>query len=72
MYGWGMGWIGMLVQLLIIAGVIYFIVSLFKKDEKGGGNQDTAEAILRERFARGEISEEEYKRMQEVLKRSHS
>lgn len=69
-YGWGMGWVGMLIQLLIIAGVIYFLVSLLKKDRLLVQNsKDNAETILRERFARGEITQEEYEQMREVLKK---
>ncbi|GAX91635.1 hypothetical protein EFBL_3325 [Effusibacillus lacus] len=70
MMGWGMGWISLLVQLFLIAGVIYFLVNLLKKDgySNNRGSFHNAEMILSERYARGEISEEEYKRMREVLR----
>lgn len=68
---WGMGWIGMIVQLVIIVGVIYLLVSLFRKDNIVGrsNNVPDAESILRERFARGEITQEEYERMRDVLQK---
>ena len=67
-YGFGMGWIGMLVHLFIIVGVIYLVVKLVVGDMGTRRNEKTAEKILAERFARGEITDEEYKRMKEVLR----
>ncbi len=67
-YGFGMGIFGMLINLLIIVGVIYLIIRLVKNDGTKRGNEQTADLILAERFARGEITDEEYKRMKKVLK----
>jgi putative membrane protein len=60
MMGWGWGW-GMIFNtilwVLIVGFVIYAVLSLITKPfEK---KEDPALQILRERFARGEISKEE-------------
>ena len=73
-YGGGMGGFFMIfVWILIIAGLVMLIKSLM-----GGGGHDSgarpgpvdesAEEILKKRYARGEISEEEYKRMLDNLR----
>lgn len=66
--GFGLGLLGMIIQLLTIVGVIYFVISLFRRNSEGSSD-DRADAILRERFVRGELSEEEYKRMRSALKK---
>ena len=69
----GSGWLGMLPMLLfwgaLVALLTWLIISIFSSlftgdgREKGSGaSRDAAEATLRERFARGEISAEEYQR----------
>ncbi|UOF92297.1 SHOCT domain-containing protein [Fodinisporobacter ferrooxydans] len=63
--GFGLGWIWMLLPLLLIVGVVYFIIKGTKSDKAEAEFQSVA--ILKERFARGEISEEEYKRMKNIL-----
>lgn len=74
-YGIGWGWMMLLntiIPLVIIVAVVMFILSWLKKDNftrKGGDLSNKAEEILRERFAKGEISVEEYERMKEVLRK---
>lgn len=77
MTGWagGWGWVGMtlmmLVWVVVLALMIYAVVRL-----TGGASQrrepadDTsrAEGILRERYARGELSEEEYRKARDTLR----
>lgn len=62
-----MGWLGGLVQLLLLIAVIYLVVLLIKKvnDKSETGRQ--VESILKERFARGEITEDEYNKMKKIL-----
>lgn len=60
-----MGLFSMIIQLLFWVVVIYIAVKLFKKYSNGLGDskvtEDTAMAILRERFAKGEIDAEEFR-----------
>lgn len=61
MHGWGfamgLGWI---IPLLLI-GVLLYYISNTKKDEL------SAKEILDKRYAKGEIDEQEYKRMRALL-----
>ncbi len=59
-------WIGLLVL------VAWIVTRLFPRRRDGGGtgpaSRDPAEEILRERFARGEISTDEYQRSLQILR----
>lgn len=62
-YGWGtgmgIGWIFMLAfWILIIAGVVYLIRALAGGERRTTG--ETALDILKKRYAKGEISKEEF------------
>jgi len=67
MYGFGSG--GVLMGLLII--VIIVVVAYFIFKRRGAfGSTSTAETpleILKKRYAKGEISEEEYEKMKKNL-----
>jgi putative membrane protein len=55
----------------LVAVVVWLVVRVFPKvrrDEQLGVPRDSAEEILRERFARGEITAEEYQRSIEILR----
>ena len=55
----------------LVAVVVWLVVRVFPKvrrDEQLGTPRDSAEEILRERFARGEITAEEYQRSIEILR----
>ena len=66
--GFGFGWIFMfLFWALVIIGIIYLVKML----SSGAGrpeHKETAEDILKKRFARGEISKEEFEKAMQVLK----
>lgn len=78
MYGWG-GWLGgpfMMVFwiLLIVAGValVKWLFSMSRKDQAAplppfAQPQDRSLSILRERYAKGEISTQEYQAMRAEL-----
>lgn len=71
MMGWGwvlntIFWI--LIVGLVIYGVLTVIMKPFEKN-KDAATEDSALQILRERFARGEISEEELERKSELLRK---
>ena len=73
--GIGMGWIGLLMMLfiwaLIIVGVVALVIWLVRASQ-GGQASGTSGVnrpleILKERYARGEISREEYEQMRQDL-----
>ena len=74
--GWGIfGWLWMIVPLLfwggLIALVVWAVMRIFPGQRVGGEPQErgaqSAEEILRERFARGEIDAEEYEERRRFL-----
>jgi putative membrane protein len=77
-WGWGWGaWLAMSVLMvvfwgLIIAGIVA-LVRYLSGDRQGGrldvgGRRPSAEELLAERFARGEIDADEYTRRRELLR----
>jgi putative membrane protein len=70
-YGYSMmgGWSGMMIiPIILIAAVIYLIFNQEEKNKlKVFSNRDNSLTILNERFARGEISEDEYNRIKSTL-----
>ena len=75
--GWGSGqWIAMgLMMVVFWAAVVAVVIALFRRTgpqsdhPTGGSRQRDAEHILSERFARGEIDEEEFVRRRDALRR---
>lgn len=64
MMGWGMV-LNTIFWILIVGLVIYAVLQMvFKPFDK---KEDRALVVLRERFARGEINEEEYEHKKLVL-----
>ncbi|MDX2008494.1 MAG: SHOCT domain-containing protein [Meiothermus sp.] len=70
-FGYGMmggwGWLGMLLELVVLTLLVYLLVRLFWRNSPGEG-PDRASDILRERLARGEIDQETFERMRRELK----
>ncbi len=68
----GGGWLWMFVPLLLWAGllvlVVWLVIRLFPGSRGGNPSTDNAEGILKERFARGEIDEEEYESSFQILR----
>jgi len=63
---WGMtigGWIWMAVWVLALVVMVWLLVSAGNRQEKG----DDPIEILRGRFARGEMSEEEFRHARDIL-----
>lgn len=70
-WSWG-AWIAMTVGMLVFWGLVaWVVVSVVRSasSSTGAGATD-AEAILAERFARGEIDPDEYQRRLDLLRRS--
>ncbi len=63
MTGWGMGfwWIGGLIMMALFAWFLYLL--FFRTSTESRFQHETARDILSKRFARGEISKEEYDKM---------
>lgn len=69
----GIFWFMFVIKLLVIGLLVYVIYRFFKRSDIKSDfrthvlERDRSLAILKERFARGEITEEEYSRMKELL-----
>jgi putative membrane protein len=66
----GRGWVWVLVVLLVVllVAVTVLLVHHFSDGGRGTGRR-AAEDLLAERFARGEIDEEEYRKRRDALRR---
>ncbi len=64
--GFGMGFFGWIWMLLFWAGIIWLIFWLISQTRSDGGRR-TAQEILKERYAKGEISKKEYGRMRKDI-----
>lgn len=68
--GFGWGWIGWLVMILfwlIIAGLAIWLVSALVGSARTSRREPDPRQLLDIRFARGEITEEEYRKAKELL-----
>jgi putative membrane protein len=61
----------MLLWMVLLVGLVALAWTLGQRGGwfRGRGSEDPAEAVLRERFARGEIDEATYRRMRDELRR---
>lgn len=71
-HGWGMGygWFFMIIFWVLIVAAVIFLIAFITRRTGGGGESETALDILKKRYARGEISKDEYERIKEDLKKS--
>ena len=75
MDGWSMmgeWWIWLIIILAVILVIGLLVVLLMGEDQKRGNRSDTgksADQILDERYARGEINEEEYKEKKKEMRK---
>ncbi len=73
--GWGSwGWAGPVLMIgfwiLVIAGIVLLVRWMVRQGHTsggGGGRENTALDILKQRYARGELTEEEYRRIRKDL-----
>ncbi len=72
-FGWGGGmWIGSIFWLAFLGVIIWAIISFTNNQRRGSSDgrpttRETPLEILKKRFARGEISEDEFERMKKEL-----
>ena len=80
MWNSGMGWGGWLLMSITTVAfwtvVVFGIVALFRGARDSGSrsaqrDEDSAQHILEERFARGEIDAEEYRQRKQILHSTH-
>ena len=75
-YGYNMmgGWSGMMIIPIILIAVVIFVMYKqgLNNKFKDIGTRDNALDILNERFARGEINEEEYNNKKNILLKNKS
>jgi putative membrane protein len=78
--GWGVGnWVAMSLMMLVVWGVLIALVVLAvrgslrpPRPNSGTSPDRDADRLLAERYARGEIDEDEFHRRSEVLLGRHS
>lgn len=74
-YGPGMGWLWMGFTLVVLTTllVVAIVAGVRKLDEAAleRGDGEPAHRVLADRFARGEITEEEYRHRLAVLRAAH-
>ena len=71
--GFGMGgfWmiLCMIIMVVIVAVIIYFLISQAKQSpQESGFDNNNPVTILKERYARGEITREEYEQLLKDIK----
>lgn len=66
--GWWMMGIGMLIWVAVVLLAVWLAVRLLGQRPSAGGGE-SAEELLRRRFASGEIDTEEFERRLEMLRR---
>lgn len=65
----GSGFWGWIIPLLIIVLIVLVVGRWFRSDGKPSADTRDSLKILDDRFARGEMSEQEYLKMRDVLER---
>lgn len=70
-WGTGYGWLWMLLTWVVVIGVVVWVVTRVSARDGAQGRTGSRDArrILDERFARGEIDEDEYRRRRDELER---
>ena len=72
-WGYGMGWFWPIIMFFFwgaaIAGIVFFVRWLVLSTRKGRGpsQEESALDILKKRYARGEISKEEYEKIKKDI-----
>ena len=73
MYGWGGGWmiLGVIFWVLIATGIIFLVIWISDRNESSNltltESEDTAMEVLKKRYAKGEITKEEFEQIRRDL-----
>jgi len=70
MWGWGFGWIFPVLMMVLMFAACFFLMTRMPFGQRHGHFGDTTDSALRilsERFAKGEISKEEFEEKQSIL-----
>lgn len=68
MTGWGWGWMTIWsLPIIVLIGVLIAAALRSGPDRRSSSARDSAEAVLRRRYATGEIDESEFNRRRAVL-----
>jgi putative membrane protein len=67
MMGYGGGILVWFLFLILIAVIAYFVIQSTRSRTRDGAPKETAMEILQKRFARGEISKDEYEERKRIL-----
>lgn len=70
LFGGGMGLWGVLWMGVLLAVALYVAYALLERASGPGGEERRPRSVLRERYARGELSDEEFERRRDQLERS--
>jgi|HubBroStandDraft_6_1064221.scaffolds.fasta_scaffold50639_6 putative membrane protein len=72
-YGWAMLTVNVLFWLLVVGGITLVVLALMRAEgrrpDDRGDDTTQALSILKERFARGEIDDDEFRRRHDLLLR---
>jgi putative membrane protein len=67
--GMGLGWLFMIIFWgFVVLGVVYLVTLIAKGGEKKS-HEDSALEVLKKRYARGELSREEFEKMKDDLRK---
>ena len=71
-WGYGMGWLWFILTIVfsiaVVVGIVFFIRWITLSAGKGGmRSEESALDILKKRYARGEITKEEYEKMKKDI-----
>ena len=68
--GGGMGWLGSIIGLLVLIGIAAVVARLLQSEAAGRRHDDAALRVARERYARGEITHEQFAQIRADLEAS--
>src|SRR5579872_3615704 len=65
----GSSWLWIMpVMMVVMMGLMFFVMPRMMHGAAGPGAQETPSQILQKRFARGELTQEQYEQMEQTLR----